>query len=316
MKAKNMNTSHKEKSTETTLRGISPWVSVLAVGSGVFSFIAIVYVTVVLQAATEIVLLILLVFCGELVVVSALYTRYRERAYIAEVLRLKDQFIFIAAHELRVPATAIKWAVAELAQVLASMMHERGSGEQHLDVLRKSSERLLALAEGLLEVARIENRTVQPHIQDVSVPETIGEIVAELNETASREMVTIRSAIPQDTPPLTADPLRLKEVLVNTLANAIKYNRRGGSVTISADADADAVTIHCADTGVGIAPEHHQQVFQKFWRAQTKKEVSGTGLGLFIVKYLVESMHGKIWFTSTLGKGTTFSFSFPRAVKK
>jgi len=309
-----MNTVDKEESAHITRLGISPWFSALVVTSGVCSFVAVAYVAVVLQAATQIILLILLLLCGELVIVSALFARYRERAYTAELLRLKDQFIFIAAHELRAPATAIKWTVDELARVLASIMHERGSGEKHLDVLRSSSERLLALAEGLLEVARIENKRIRPRLQNVSVFETVRDVVAELQQIASHEAVTIHNAISHDTPLITADPLRLKEVMVNLVANAIKYNRSGGSVTIGAATDAHAVTIHCVDTGVGIAPEHHEQVFKKFWRAQTKKGVEGTGLGLFIVKYLVESMNGKIWFTSTLDKGTTFFLFFPRVV--
>jgi signal transduction histidine kinase len=121
---------------------------------------------------------------------------------------------------------------------------------------------------------------------------------------------------PTDLPHVLADADRIKEVVVNLVGNAIKYMGGAGNIAVSHEVTADGhVVTHIADTGLGISKEAQEKLFQKFYRVQTDKtkEITGTGLGLFIVKEIVEKMNGTIWATSEEGKGSVFSFSLPIA---
>ena len=140
-------------------------------------------------------------------------------------------------------------------------------------------------------------------------------MLKELKETADKQGIVIHSEIREDFPRVLGNATRLKEVFVNLLSNAIKYNKKGGEVWISTERKGDRAIIHITDNGIGITPEDQKHIFGKFWRAKEVQETKGTGLGLFIVKQLVELMSGKIWFTSTPGEGSTFSFSL-RCAKK
>jgi len=230
----------------------------------------------------------------------------RQAKQANELLRLKDQFVFIAAHELRVPASAIKWGL----EVLESKQPRFFKQEKKLfDILRQGNERLLALVSDILGVARIEGKTLRVELKPVSLFDIASESVGELQPLAQEHEVTVYQEIPQDIPTMLADPIRLKEVLINLLSNAIKYNSKGGEVRISIDGKDGRAVIHVADTGIGISSEDQKRVFEKFWRAKETQGIEGTGLGLFIVKQLIELMRGKIWFESQPGKGTTFSFT-------
>ena len=122
--------------------------------------------------------------------------------------------------------------------------------------------------------------------------------------------------IPPDVPNVVADRDKLTQVLINLLSNAIKYSSGGGSVTISARQERERVVLSVADQGIGIAPEDQQKLFTTFHRIHRPETqgVRGTGLGLYIVKALVEAMQGEIWLESTLNKGSTFFFSLPTAM--
>ncbi|OGZ97244.1 MAG: hypothetical protein A3I44_01600 [Candidatus Sungbacteria bacterium RIFCSPLOWO2_02_FULL_51_17] len=228
-----------------------------------------------------------------------------------ELLRLKDQFVFIAAHELNSPATALKWGLAAL-QAARSDFSE--TERDLMRNLKQATERLIVLVEDILGVARLENKTIRLNLTVLSVGEVAGAAIREVEPRASDRHVVLKNEIEDGTLQALADPVRLKEVFVNFLTNGIKYAKpEGGEVRIWAESRGKEIVVHVSDTGLGIRKEEQQKVFEKFFRSKDVHDIEGTGLGLFIVKHLIELMSGKLSFESTWGAGTTFSFSLPRA---
>ncbi len=119
--------------------------------------------------------------------------------------------------------------------------------------------------------------------------------------------------IPSELGPVRADPLRFSQVVTNLLSNACKYSPQGTKVTITAQEAGSLAQVNISDTGIGISSEDQVNLFTKFWRADNSstREETGTGLGLYITKHLIEAHGGKIWAESQVGKGTTFSFTWP-----
>jgi len=284
-------------------------------GVVIISAILFTYVIGQRYAEPEIVALIVLLLAGFLLIVGYVIVgtlerlvdvRMREAAQSKELLRLKDQFIFVAAHELRTPANTIKWGF----EILQKRQPDCVSREKGLfEMLEESNERLLMLVEDLLEVARIEGRTIKIKLTNVSVAEAATDAVREIRELADGKKVFIRNEIAGDFPLVLGNLMRLKEVFVNLLSNAIKYNKKDGGVWIKAEKKGNHVVVHIIDNGTGISSQNQKHIFEKFWRAPEVQGIEGTGLGLFITKQLILLMKGKIWFTTEPGKGSTFSFS-------
>ena len=235
------------------------------------------------------------------------YMRKQESERAKEILKLKDQFVFIAAHELRTPANAIKWGLEALESKHPDMIKKE---EKYFDIIRRSNERLLFLVQDLLEVARIESKTIKIKLEGISMNEAFSGALEEIQELAGKKNITIDCDLGSGLPQVLGDSMRLKEIFINLLTNAIKYSRKKGKVIISSEEQDGEIIIHIADNGIGINPEDQRHIFEKFWRADEARKIEGTGLGLFITKQLVELMSGKIWFTSRVGEGTIFSMSF------
>jgi two-component system, OmpR family, phosphate regulon sensor histidine kinase PhoR len=119
---------------------------------------------------------------------------------------------------------------------------------------------------------------------------------------------------PEDLPPVKADPVRIEQVLINLLHNAIKFTPPGGTITVSAKAQGGEVLFSIRDTGVGISGEDLSRIFERFYKADRSRSGGGTGLGLAIARHIVESHGGRIWAESTEGKGSTFYFTLPVSV--
>lgn len=237
-------------------------------------------------------------------------TTQREVEKAKELLKLKDQFVFVAAHELRTPLNAIKWGLS----VLESNNPEMVVKDKDLfTILRKSNERLLFLVKDILDVARIEGGTLKLKIESISAAEAISDALIEVESEVDQLQIIIDNKVPGNIPSVRGDVLRLKEIFVNLLTNAAKYSKVGGIVVVSAEVKDENIVFHVIDTGIGISTDQKKHIFEKFWRSPEAQYTEGTGLGLFIVKQLVQFMSGEIWFESEKGKGTTFSFSLKRA---
>src|SRR5262249_3946302 len=180
----------------------------------------------------------------------------------------------------------------------------------YLRIIARESERLSALVDDLLAVARAEANELRLELRPVPVDEVFEEVYTALAPLARRErQVTLVRTVPPELPPVWADRARLAQVLLNLVRNGISYTPAGGIVSLAAERAGEGwITLGVSDTGIGIPPEELPRVFERFYRtdASRSRASGGFGLGLSIVKDLVEAMGGGISVESTLGVGTMF----------
>jgi PAS domain S-box-containing protein len=228
------------------------------------------------------------------------------------VERMKTEFVSIAAHQLRTPLSAIKWAM--------SLLLEGDAGELNFhqkSIIEKSyvsNERMIRLITDLLDVARIEEGRYIYKLEPTKLDALVGNSVESLKETASKRNIKLEyQPLKGDLPKIMIDAEKISITVQNLIENAIKYTPVGGSVTISLKYDTNKVEFSVVDTGIGVNKEQQGRLFTKFFRASNvvRMETDGSGLGLFISKNIIESHGGKIWYQSEEGKGSTFSFSLP-----
>jgi len=222
--------------------------------------------------------------------------------------RMKDEFINVAAHEMRTPVQPI----LGLSELLKAMRHENKlpvtKEEELLDMIISNAKRLLLLQENILDVSRIENKLLKLNKDQCDLVEIISTAIQDTENQIDKNMVEMRYN-PSETNPLLvyADRAKLTQVVSNLLNNAIKFTQ-AGSITVDVVKDDNKAIVRIKDTGVGIHPRVESKLFSKF----VTNSSSGTGLGLFISKSIVEAHGGKIsGSNNTNDKGATFSFSLP-----
>lgn len=240
----------------------------------------------------------------------------RDITHHIEVDRMKSAFVANVSHELRTPLTAIKGYVEVL---LAGMAGELTDRQRHfLQVILNHADRLVNLVNDLLDLSRLEAGRIRLQPEKVELEPLIRDLVRDFRRRVQKEnrQLTIKREIEPDLPPVYADPKRTEQILVNLLENAVRYTPDGGTIWVSACRyDDDYVVVSVRDTGIGIPPEDQDKIFERFYRGQHPLVLAtpGTGLGLPIVRQLVEMQGGKIWLESTgvPGEGTTFYFTIP-----
>ncbi len=227
-----------------------------------------------------------------------------------EIQKLKDQFVFIAAHELRTPVTAINWA---LQLVLEKGEELKPEILDSLKSVENSNKRLITLVDDLLNVARIEAGTIEVNPNNFDLREVIDETVAEMQTVFSTKKIKVNHKALESE--IFADRDRFKQVLINLLSNATKYNNEEGTIEIGHEEKEGKIITFVKDSGIGIKEEDMKTLFSKFGRIRTKetKDIEGTGLGLYLCQQIMERMDGDIWVDSTYGEGSTFYFSVPKA---
>ncbi|WP_394963808.1 ATP-binding protein [Candidatus Allofournierella excrementigallinarum] len=221
---------------------------------------------------------------------------------------LRREFSANVSHELKTPLTSI----AGIAEIMKSGMIAPSDVPHFAGKIYDESQRLIQLVRDIIRISQLDEN----NIHDTPVP-------VELKECAARNLSLLESAA--DAADVTlhleggeaviqAVPAILDEMVYNLCENAVKYNKPGGSVTVSVRSDAAHVTLEVADTGIGIAPEHHSRVFERFYRVDKShsKEIGGTGLGLSIVKHGAAFHHAQVELESALDKGTAVRIIFPR----
>lgn len=228
---------------------------------------------------------------------------------LKENQKLKDEFVFIAAHELRAPVTAIK---GYLSMILDKSFGEvPGKIEENLKIINNSNDRLVQLVHDLLEVARSDASRTEIALSDIIVGDNIKAVISELKSLADQKQIKIIYIDTLGNNKVKTDEYKFKEVIANLISNAIKYTPERGEVVISHEIKGDRLITNVQDSGFGISAEDVRKLFTKFFRVKSEKteKIEGTGLGLFITRMLVEKMKGNIWVESELGKGSIFSFS-------
>ena len=230
--------------------------------------------------------------------------------------RAKSEFLANMSHEIRTPMNGIMGMLQLLA--LTDPTDEQS---EYLDVLKSSSESLLSLINDVLDLSKIEAGKVVLERRDFSLRDTVSDVIKTQISIIYNKGLTIATDIPAEAPDnLTGDQLRLKQILLNFLTNAIKFTERGGiHITVAVGArqnDSELLTIGVADSGIGISPDVMRKIFVPFVQADaaTTRKYGGTGLGLSICARLATLMGGKVWAESTEGAGSTFYLQLPFAV--
>jgi signal transduction histidine kinase len=237
------------------------------------------------------------------------YIRSLKTQQLEEIDKLKDDFISMAAHELRAPMTALLGYLELLRDKLSP--DELTKVKSDLDTLNSLTQDLNSLITDLLDVSRIEQGRLSVEIADIDVNEIISEIVKVMLPNANEKHLQLLYH-PSKLPLIRSDHQRIRQVVTNLISNSIKYTLKG-TVTVETTIQDNTIIIGVKDTGIGIPPEHMNKLFGKFHRVQDKQtnEVRGTGLGLWITKQIVELLGGKIQVESIYGTGTSISFTLP-----
>jgi PAS domain S-box-containing protein len=230
-----------------------------------------------------------------------------------EVEEIKSDFISIVSHELRTPLTAIK---GFLSMTLKSDFGELTEKQYHyLSRVYQSNQRMIDLVEDLMDATYIESGKITLSIRPIAMENIINEVVSELAGKGAANQIMLNVRRRQRLPLVLADETRLHQIVLNLVDNAIKYSMPGTNVEIDFRIQGDDLVTTVSDHGVGISKHQIDRLFTKFGRIFNPLSIQagGTGLGLYIVKNLVESHGGRIWATSQEGKGSRFHFTLPIA---
>ena len=224
--------------------------------------------------------------------------------------RLKSEFLASMSHELRTPLHTIIGFSELLAEELEGPLNEKQ--KRFMSHIHQDSLHLLELINEVLDLSKIEAGRLELRLETFDMIATVDEALSSAKALGAQKSIAIDSRVPGGIA-LYADRLRVKEILYNLLSNAVKFTPDGGKIRIEATLESASITISIIDTGVGIAADQHESVFNKFYQvgSTTKGVREGTGLGLAITKRLVEQHGGKIWVESEPGKGSRFSFTLP-----
>jgi len=228
-----------------------------------------------------------------------------------EIEQLQRDFVSIVSHELRAPLTAIKGFAKTL--VMKDDELAPATRREFLSTVNEQAERLARLVDDLLQVSRIDAQRVRVEWSELDVDEVMRDLMAQFHSKWGARRLILDTA--RGLPAVRADRAKLEEILINLVDNAIKYSPEWTPVRVTARVTGDEIEVAVADRGFGIAPEDAAQLFQKFQRITTPatRDIGGTGLGLYIVKGLVEAHGGRVWVESVPGAGSTFAFTMPRA---
>lgn len=225
------------------------------------------------------------------------------------IAKMKEDFTHIMVHELRSPLTAIKAASELLVMDEEKLDHDEKTKILHL--IDEQAKKMLDEIGLILDAAKLESGMFQVHKVPGDVKALIEEKVTFFAAQAENKHISLVSEIASDLPQINYDPIYLAQVFNNLLSNALKFTSLGGKIILKARVEARYLVISVSDNGIGIAKDKQQLLFNKFSQVQTPGAHVGTGLGLYIVKGIVEAHGGKVSVISELGHGTTFAFTLP-----
>ncbi|MFA6566471.1 MAG: HAMP domain-containing sensor histidine kinase, partial [Candidatus Paceibacterota bacterium] len=240
---------------------------------------------------------------------SVLYKRLKE------IDSMKDNFISMAAHELRTPLVVIR-GYASMLKEMPALDDKNKENLRRIDI---SVQQLNTLIGDILDVSRLEQGRMNFTFEDIDVGKAVRESTDSFHAVAADKKLSLSCETEEGLPHVSADQDRMRQIMTNLIGNSIKYTVAGG-ITVKAyfDSAKEKVMIRVSDTGIGISSEEQKRLFEKFYRIRDDdtENIQGTGLGLWITKQIINTMNGEIFVESIKGKGTDFIVSFPIANRK
>ena len=267
----------------------------------------------------ETVALIISIITSVLLMLSFAITQSFER--MAETSRMKTEFINVVSHQLRSPLTNLKWAVDFLRTETSKKLGK--SETEYFTILEENCDRMNELINDLLTVSRIEQEQLKTSKDAVSLPKLLKEIIEDTSAFAVASNVKIKTEIDEKIPKISCARSHVKTVFENLINNAIRYcsididntgkQEQQGLVEIKLNTKKNKICFEIKDNGVGVPEEDQKFIFEKFFRGKNvlQHQTQGSGLGLFIVRAIIEKMNGKVGFQSKINKGATFWFTLP-----
>lgn len=233
----------------------------------------------------------------------------RDVTHFKELDEMKSEFVATVSHDLRAPLTYMR-GYATMLPMVGGLNSKQ---QEFSDKIMLGIEQMTSLIDNLLDLGRIE-AGVDLAVEPCRIDEIIYGIVDTRHPVTETKQLTLQVDVPRNLPSVSGDATLLRQAITNLIDNAIKYTPSGGQVKIRAQVDEKHCQVAVSDTGVGIAPSDQARLFEKFFRVNQRGSTSakGSGLGLSIVKSVVEKHGGKVWLESKLGKGSTFYIEIPR----
>jgi len=245
---------------------------------------------------------------------TELQTRNREIADKSRQLEVasqhKSEFLANMSHELRTPLNAIIGFSEVLTERMFVELNEKQ--EEYLKDINASGTHLLSLINDFLDLSKIEAGRMELDLTDFDLPTALDNALTLVRERAARRGITLEKSVDERLGQIRADERKIRQVALNVPSNAVKFTPEGGRIEVRAVPVDGSVEVSVSDTGVGIAPEDQEAVFEEFRQVGTSAaKQEGTGLGLALCRKFVELHGGRIWVTSQVGVGSTFTFTIP-----
>ena len=225
--------------------------------------------------------------------------------------RHKSEFLANMSHELRTPLNAIIGFSEVLGERMFGELNEKQA--EYTDDILSSGRHLLSLINDILDLSKVEAGRMELELTKFDLPMAIDNALTLIRERASRHGIRLHHSVDERLGELTGDERKIKQILLNLLSNAVKFTPEGGRVDVDAVSSDGVVEISVSDTGIGIAPQDQETIFEEFRQVGTDyaQKREGTGLGLTLTRKFVELHGGKIWVESELGRGSRFIFTLP-----
>lgn len=276
----------------------------------IISILAAYFISANYGSAPEVGALASLVTAGTILVLGHIIIQSFTK--IIEVDRLKSQFLNIVSHQLLTPLTSLKWSVSMMET--ESLKSDREKLDEVFAMIKENSNKMIHIINALLDVSRIETGKVHITLERTDLQKITQDAVASRAIDLESQHHAVELACDPSLPAVTGDPARVKMVIENLIDNAIKYSKPGSAISIALRRTGESVVFEIRDTGMGIPKREHKHIFRKFFRSaneETSLQTKGLGVGLFLVKFIIEACGGKVQFESQQGVGSTFWFSLP-----
>ncbi|MCE3259734.1 MAG: phoR 2 [Bacteroidetes bacterium] len=239
--------------------------------------------------------------------------RQKESEHLKHLDSYRKEYLGNVSHELKTPVFNIQGYISTL---IDGGLHDPSINMDYLKRADKSVERIINIIDDLETITQLEAGTLEPELEKYDIAAQCRDIFEQLQLQSSRKNITLALAKKFDKPVhVMADKYRIRQVFVNLLTNSIKYGKEGGRTEVNFSLYDDEVIVEIKDNGIGVAEEHLPRLFERFYRVDKgrSREQGGTGLGLAIVKHIIEAHQKNITVKSSLGEGTTFTFTLSRA---